>query len=100
MEDFGKFKGYLAPFFEEDKGTEQENADEVSNAPVADEYLLQSVYEGIREAAESVDGNAIEEILKELSDYQILGKDGEKIAEIRKRTQNFDYDGILELLDK
>ena len=91
MKDYLKFKTILAPVFGD---TEEKSA----GKPVADESLMKSVYDGIREAADAMDCDTLEEILKELDDYSIPDGDKEKFDTIRQKIAGFDYDGILELL--
>ncbi len=94
MKDYLRFNELLKGVFEHE---ESKAADE--SKPMADEYLLQSAYEGLKEAAENMDCDTIEDILKELSDYALPESDGKKIKEISEKAGNFDYDGILSAID-
>ncbi|MBR1855071.1 MAG: DegV family EDD domain-containing protein [Lachnospiraceae bacterium] len=94
MQDYTGFDDLLAGCF-----SQSENATvEAEDKPMADDYLLQSVYEGIREAAEGMDCGAIDEILAELGEYAVPESEREKMDEIRLKAENFDYDGILQVL--
>ena len=88
MQEYAKFKGILSPLFEE----------EGEDKPVADEFLLESVYEGLKEAAGNNDCGAIEEIYKEMEGYSIPEKEREKYDSIREKADSFDYEGMLGLL--
>ena len=93
MEDYNKYKAAIEPVVKE-KMTEDD-----AGKPTADKALMESVYDGLREAAEAMDCDAIEEILRELSGYAIPEEDEEKYAQIEKSAELFDYEGILEALD-
>ena len=81
----------------EEKRAESEKEKE---KPVADDYLMQSVYEDLKSAAESMDCDTIGEIIKELDDYSIPEAEREKFETIRERAGKFDYDGIIAVLGK
>ena len=66
---------------------------------MADEFLLQSVYEGLKEAAEAMSSDDIEEIMNELKDYAIPEGDRDKLDMIREKAESYDYEGILRLLE-
>ena len=92
MDSYLKYREVLAGIFEEEAG------EEAADRPLADEALLESVYEGLREAADAMDHEAIEEILGELGDYSLPEGDSERIGAVRKCVMNYDYDGILQVL--
>ena len=93
MEEYNKYKAAIEPVFKE------EMTEDDAGKPTADKALMESVYEGLREAAEAMDCDAIEEILRELSGYAIPEEDKERYAQIEKAAELFDYEGILEALD-
>ncbi|MBR1523595.1 MAG: Hpt domain-containing protein, partial [Lachnospiraceae bacterium] len=95
MRDYKKMGGRLAGIY----GEGIQEAPENKAKPLADEFLLESVYEGLKEAADSMDCDAIDEILSELSDYEVPVSDRNKLYEIRKKAEAFDYEGILNLLE-
>ena len=82
MDDYMVIRDELALYFG-DEGTEEERTNEASadgsgqdepatsDKPVADEFLMESVYEGLREAAESEDPGMIDEIMQEIEGYSI-----------------------------
>lgn len=59
--------------------------EEESDKPVADDYLLQGVYEGLAEAAEAMDCDAMDEIFGEIRDYAIPESDREKFNALREK---------------
>ncbi len=71
---------------------------EDDNRPYADESLMISVYEGLKEAAGEMDCDTIGEIIKELEDYRIPEAEQEKYKSVCDMAAAFDYDGILKLL--
>ena len=96
MQDYLKYSGLLSEVFRE----EDEEGEEASNKPMADEFLMESVYEGLKETADAMDHEAIEEILGELDGYRIPESDKDKIKAIRECAMNYDYSGITEILEK
>ena len=61
---------------------------------------MQSVYEGLHDAAEAMDIDTVEEIVKELEDYSIPQSEKKKYSALCECIGNFDYDGILRILDE
>ena len=47
-----------------------------------------------------MDYDSIEEVYHEISDLSLPESELEKLGRIRDLSENFDYDGILEILDK
>ena len=60
---------------------------------------MKAFYDGIREAADNMDCDALEDVIKEISDYAIPENQKDKFNSIKEMVDNFDYDGILEILD-
>ncbi len=94
MEDYVAFREKLAPVFEEEAGS----SDTESSKPVADEFLMKSIYEELLNAAGSMDSDMIEDIMKEADEYAIPESEKEKFAKVREKADLLDYDGIMELL--
>jgi len=92
MKEYGELGTRLAEYFGADEEAEEK--------PVADPYLMESVYEGLQEAAEEMDCDMIGEILKELEPYAIPENEKEKYGAIVECAKNYDYDGILGVLGK
>ena len=89
MKEYLRYKDTLSVLYE--KKEEEEK-------PEADEYLMESVYEGLRDAAEAMDCDSIEEVFQEMEGYAIPEKEREKYDKLCELADNFDYDGILEVL--
>lgn len=87
MEDYLSLEEALAVVFEEK-----------SEKPVADEFLMQGIYDGLRDAAESMDCDMLENIMKEIEAYEIPAAEKERFDLIREKADMLDYDGILEAL--
>ncbi|WP_051656716.1 DegV family protein [Butyrivibrio sp. AE3004] len=94
MEKYHEYKEILGKLYEgEEKADENEPA-----KPLADSFLMESVYEAIAAAAEDMDSDGIDEALSELSEYDVQGDDKEKIENIKKLAAKYDYEGITQLL--
>ncbi len=92
MEDYVRMQGVLKEYL---VGEEEESEEE---KPVAEQWLLDGVFEGLEEAADDMDSDAIKEILEELDGYAIPESDRDLFAEIIEKSENYDYDGLLEVL--
>lgn len=87
MEEYLSLNEALAAIFKEE-----------SEKPVADEFLMQSIYEGLSDAAESMDCDMLEDIMKEIEAYEIPDSEKERFDLVREKADMLDYDGILEAL--
>jgi HPt (histidine-containing phosphotransfer) domain-containing protein len=94
MEDFLRFKEALEPVFKE----EAEDGD--NGKPLADDFIMESIYDELRDAAEKMDCDKLEAIMEEAGEYTIPDAEKEKFGILRERADMLDYDGILEELDK
>ncbi len=94
IEEYRKYKEVLSKVFDEATSESEEE----KSKPLADEFLMESVYEGIRDAAEAMDCDALEAVLKEIEGYAIPEGEAEKFRVIVEKIGNFDYEGILEIL--
>ena len=92
MKDYLSYKEALEPVFA-DKG-----GDTDPGKPVADDYIMESIYEEFRDAAEDMDCDKLEAIIKEAGEYEIPDPEKEKFARICEKAGMFDYEGILEEL--
>jgi DegV family protein with EDD domain len=95
MEKYLSYKELLAPAFE-GEGTEDEDA----GKPQADEFLMESVYEGLLEGAKAMDCDVIDEVFKEIEDYAIPQEHKEKYKALKELAAAFDYDGIVKKLSE
>ena len=93
MKEFRGYKEKLDEFF---KTADEDEGD--TGKPVADDFLMESVYEGFLEAAEAMNCDAFDAITKELEGYAIPDKEKEKFREITMMADAFNYEGIVKLL--
>ena len=91
MKDYLAYQEALAPVFPETGGGEQEE----DGRPEADAFLMESIYEELSDAAESMDCDRVEEIMKEIGEYRIPDPERERFAKIREKAELLDYEGIL-----
>ncbi|SHK26559.1 Signal transduction histidine kinase [Selenomonas ruminantium] len=87
------FKAPLAEVFAAD-------AAELAEKPEADDTLLESVFEEMRTAAESMDCDCLEAIIGEMEEYRIPGKEAERWEKLKDAAARFDYDAIVKLLQQ
>ncbi len=104
MEEYLDIKKALDPLYvgeteaSEPPGT-TEGTGQASDKPLADEFLMESIYEGLKEAAEAMDSSMIEDIMAEISNYAIPESDTEKFEQIREKVSAFDYKGISDIIN-
>lgn len=87
MEDYMGFREKLAPLFEEESGK-----------PLADQYLMESIYQGLLEAADAMDCDMVEGIMQEIAEYEIPADEKERFARVREKADMLDYEGIKEVI--
>ena len=90
MKDYIKLGDDLAYLYEDE--------DSDADKPVADDTLIVDMYEGLRMAAEAMDCDMLEDILKEIREYKIPDKEKEKFDQVCKLADELDYDGIKRIL--
>ncbi|MCR5099426.1 MAG: response regulator [Lachnospiraceae bacterium] len=73
---------------------------EDDNRPEADEEMIAFVFEEARSAAEDMDCDRLEAIFEETSAYRIPVSNAEKYERIREAASQFDYEGIIRILDE
>ncbi|MCR5303267.1 MAG: hypothetical protein K6E33_01790, partial [Lachnospiraceae bacterium] len=95
MEEYLSYVEALAPLYEPES-TDDEN----SGKPMADEFIMESMYEEVRNAAENMDSDTIDSIMEEMDDYAIPASEKEKYEKIREMANLFDFDGIIEAIGK
>ena len=93
MEEYRSYKAALSKIFEKES-----DKDADAGKPVADQYLMSSVYEGMLDAAQAMDCAALDEILKEIEGYAIPEGEKEKFESLCNCAGQFDYDGIIAIL--
>ena len=95
MDKYLKYAEILAPVYEEADG-----ADEEEEKPVADDFLMESIYEGLREAAENMDCDMIDSIMEEIAEYAIPEAEKERFKLVCEKANMFDYEGMIQALTK
>ncbi|MCR4590744.1 MAG: response regulator [Lachnospiraceae bacterium] len=90
-EDHLKFKPVLSEIFDKEKRTAEKK-------PVAGPELMKRVYGEIRTAADDMDSYEIERIISDMEAYSIPEQDAELFSKIKNAAGNFDYDGVVSLL--
>ena len=93
MDEFLRFKDVLAPVFAGEKGDDNDK-------PVVDAALMADIYEGLREAAEAMDCDMVDDIMNEVNGYRIPDDEKEKFDKVRAKAEALDYDGMIALLSK
>ena len=98
--DYRSFSGRLEGIFEGEEKRNPVSSGTLSGKPVIDEDQMKGYYERLREAADNMDYDSIEEVYHEISDLSLPESELEKLGRIRDLSENFDYDSILEILDQ
>ncbi len=94
MEEFLKYREELAGVFKADV------KDDDAGKPLADDYIMESIYEELKDAADAMDCDRIEAIMKEAEEYAIPSGEKERFDLIRRSADMYDYEGILDALSK
>ncbi|MBR4513712.1 MAG: response regulator [Lachnospiraceae bacterium] len=94
--DFMEKYRSFAPYLEEIFGGSGSDADK----PLADEAIISEMYQMVKSAAESMDCDQLEYIFAELDDYRIPDKDKAVYERLREASDKYEYDKILEILNK
>ena len=92
---YRSFKEPLSQVFGND---ELEEVDDNEEMPEADSELMDTVFEGIKEAAEANDSDGIMEIFAEIEGYRIPDADAELYHNLQMATEKSDFDAIISLL--
>ncbi len=95
MDSYRAYKDILAEYF-----GEEQSGDSDETKPVADESIIESVYEMLKEAAESMDVGTIEDTFAEMEDYKIPEPHASKLNSIKEKADQLDYEGMLSILDQ
>ncbi len=89
LQELRSFREPLAEMFAQDS----------SGKPEADAFLMEAVYEELREAAENMSLDGLDDVFKEMEDYAIPEGDMERWKAIRSAYEQYDYQGIINALD-
>jgi HPt (histidine-containing phosphotransfer) domain-containing protein len=95
MDHYLSYQEALSPAF----GNKDAGGREEADKPVADADLMASIYEELRDAADDMDCEKVETIMREIGEYSIPDPDKEKFERIREAAKMLDYDKILEALE-
>ncbi len=95
LQEYQEMRDRLETVLEVDQGVEQQR-----NLPVADISFVEHVFENLREAAQCMDCDMIDEALQEIGEYDIPDAEKADVEAVLAMADNFDYGGILELLDR
>ena len=93
MDQYVKYHDILSEIFEETA-----TDDDPKDKSPADTDQMADLYGMIRDAAEEMDCDAIEDALERIADYDLPIEEREKFEVIREKALKFDYEGILEIL--
>ncbi len=96
MEDYSRYSEILGRYF----GAAEEAQNKGKDKPVADKDLMESVYEAMLEAARNMSCDTLEEVLKEIEDYEIPEEEAGLFEAVKECAEAYDYDGIIGLLSE
>ena len=92
------YRSFKEPLFQVFGNDELEEVDDNEEMPEADSELMDTVFEGIKEAAEANDSDGIMEIFAEIEGYRIPDADAELYHNLQMATEKSDFDAIISLL--
>lgn len=90
MKEYAVFKGLLAPLCE--------SSEDDDDKPEADAAQISAVLYEIKDAAEDMDCERLEELLDGIKEYRIPDDRAKLFGEIADAADRFDYDAIVSLL--
>ncbi len=70
------------------------------NKPEAGADILQHAYEVMRYAADDMDCDRLQDIFKDMDSYRIPEAETSKWEKLRKASDNYDYDAVLNILEE
>lgn len=89
MADLQEFRGPLSDIFEK--------PEEKDNRPEADEMLMKDFFEEVRQAAEDMDCERLEDMIGEMKEYRIPEDDLELFGKVKEAADRYDYKAIVDL---
>ena len=105
MKEFRDFRTPLAVIFADGdadmtaaESESEDDADDETNEQF-DSFLIECVYETLREGAEQKDDELIEQTLREIDEYDPRPEAAEKIKRLRAFFDSKDYAAMLKMLD-
>lgn len=99
LSEFRSYKDVFGRIFDSDKADDIEENKTIDVNEQFDKDLLESIYDGISEGAENADTTMIEEILDEISDYELPKKDTDKLTMIKECLKTKDFEEIKNLIN-
>ncbi|MBQ9608098.1 MAG: PocR ligand-binding domain-containing protein [Lachnospiraceae bacterium] len=94
LKKYLEYDTIIAPFFEEDKSTENVEKKTV------DYDELKRLFEQLREAIDSLDSDEMESICDTISEYQLADEQAEYAANLKTACEDLDFDTCNEILDE
>ncbi len=95
MEEYREYRTTLASYFEEN----DPKAANDDSKPLANKFLLKTVYQELRDGAESMNLDMIDGAFDELDDCILSEEEADKVARLKECYDSFDYDGMIQILD-
>jgi hypothetical protein len=95
MEKYREYLTSLATCFE---GEDPEAANDDSK-PIANQFLLKTVYQELKVGAGSMNLDMIDGAFEKLEDCILSDEEADKVARLKECYDSFDYDGMLKILD-
>lgn len=108
MKEYVRYRKLLSSVFGEEPGKEGVDAhvpesdgmkEKEQDKSVMDKQMLYDIYDQLRAAADDIDSDAVDVLLDELSKYSLSETDSERYKTLRRCAANFDYDGIIEVIE-
>ncbi len=90
MADYKALVEQLAPHFPDEETDEDK--------PEASEDIMQKAYAKLREGAEDMDCECLEQVIDEMKNYHIPEAEAELFAEVKTAVEKYEYDLISDLL--
>ncbi len=95
MEYYQSYRESLASAFPDKAGEDEGDSDK----PVADQDTMNRIYDELRVAADDMDDDEVDRIIKEANEYVIPDSEKERFLLVCEKADMLDYDGILEVLE-
>ena len=93
LEHYTAYRPVFAPFCEEKE-------EDDSQKPEADKEVLKKAIDDFKDAADNLDLEGMEEIVKELSKYRYPDDQKEILKQLKEAVANIDVDAALELIEE
>ncbi|MCR4743874.1 MAG: DegV family EDD domain-containing protein [Lachnospiraceae bacterium] len=80
--------------------TEEKSADENNGEEEFDEFIMESVFESVKEGADSGDSEMLRDIFSEMDDYPLPEIHRKKIDRMKACFENNDMEGMLSIMEE